>query len=815
MKHFTNYIPSDVNEPKRPFTCWKVYETTHYKKPIPKDAPRGIVCGLVSDGLEVLDFDNHNGCLFSDFVDELAKQRAGLVERLTIETSPSGGYHIYYRCNNPDNNKKLARNEEGQATIETRGERGFIVCAPTRGYKLVQGTHDNAPKLTDEERALLWSVARSFDKYETPNKSTLPTTRQRSNEDETSPAAVLRTRGARAYIKRALTNAGYIWKYSTTSDDFGGGDYYYHENANDDKEKLVLSNKDNFLHLFASSQYGGLERANSDDLTPLEAVSLLECMSIEDAAALVRRELRALFPVDTSAIIYDDEIEDDDEDEEPEDDTPTLDNVEGFFDNNRAIFPPFIVDSVDAFERRTVYPQRTLYAFTLFAICGLFTDTKTNIKTASGFYLPVRTRLHVFNIAETAGGKDGVRTSLKKLFIDGKNERYKTRGLLEYYEKEGDKDVKKFERPPKSFIENVTSQTALFTMLGESATYDRRQQERDRSADDYTIKHGRALGLVMVDEAADVLAGGSTKDTVKREAFAALKRLAECSDDELVTLDDGHNIKDTLRRANSDTIIKGPIVGLVMFAPFGIAEELKTADFGGGFINRFLYVIGDRRERVYKGGSFNTMSPSRITEQERQVIEVLAARDNFPLTLPADVKRYADKTKDDYIKTSKNANDLTKTAAARLAGRFESLVCLSAILRAAYNDETKQGQLDESKDIIISSLDVDFARACLGYFLKTVNYLTSKTIDDNVDARTRLDSRIEDAILDALTDSKNGRLKIETLRTNQRYGLRRLNAGRARINAAAHALQSTGAVSIERGFIVDRRKKRTKKGGKQ
>ena len=46
--------------------------------------------------------------------------------------------------------------------IETRGEGGYAVVPPTFGYAFLQGALTDLPTLTAEERALLFSLGRSF-----------------------------------------------------------------------------------------------------------------------------------------------------------------------------------------------------------------------------------------------------------------------------------------------------------------------------------------------------------------------------------------------------------------------------------------------------------------------------------------------------------------------------------------------------------------------------------------------------------------------------------------------------------------------------
>jgi len=127
----------------------------------------GIICGECSGGLECLDFDNH----FGDAKETLSKFVTGKVKeiyekyKLPIESTLSGGYHFIYRADNIEGNLKLAerlKNGKPDAIIETRGEGGYFVSAPTQGYKLIKNTFDNIAKITNEERDIIIHTARSF-----------------------------------------------------------------------------------------------------------------------------------------------------------------------------------------------------------------------------------------------------------------------------------------------------------------------------------------------------------------------------------------------------------------------------------------------------------------------------------------------------------------------------------------------------------------------------------------------------------------------------------------------------------------------------
>jgi|GEM_PF-2044164 len=125
-----------------------------------------IVCGKVSGNLEVIDFDNH-GELFPKWLKPLPQD---LYDRLVIEQSPSGGYHVAYRCEEPVcGNIKLATGPRGgkhTTLIETRGEGGLILCAPSPGYVLRRNSWTELPLLTSAERVTLLQAAYDLDEEE-------------------------------------------------------------------------------------------------------------------------------------------------------------------------------------------------------------------------------------------------------------------------------------------------------------------------------------------------------------------------------------------------------------------------------------------------------------------------------------------------------------------------------------------------------------------------------------------------------------------------------------------------------------------------
>ncbi|MEU6267670.1 phage/plasmid primase, P4 family [Saccharopolyspora shandongensis] len=172
----------------------------------------GVVCGKISGNLEMFEFEGRASELFAPFRARL--EEAGLVElwdRIIdgyYETSPTGGIHLFYRVTDgpPAGNTKLARTATGEVTIETRGEGGFVVLAPTdashhdkvnKPWQALNGTPGKVAAISTAERDALFAVARSFD--ETPERAPIPNVAERralaAYDEEQSPGDAFNERG--------------------------------------------------------------------------------------------------------------------------------------------------------------------------------------------------------------------------------------------------------------------------------------------------------------------------------------------------------------------------------------------------------------------------------------------------------------------------------------------------------------------------------------------------------------------------------------------------------------------------------------------
>ena len=152
-----------------------------------------IVCGNVSGGVEMIDFDQQ-AVAYGGWAEMIP---GDLLERLVVERSQSGGKHVVYRHEGePVGNRKLAErvdSETGeiQTVIETRGEGGLFLCSPSPGYELEQGDLADLPVLTADERETLIRSAMSL--TTAPQKPV--GTRTASGDTNTRPGDDFNARG--------------------------------------------------------------------------------------------------------------------------------------------------------------------------------------------------------------------------------------------------------------------------------------------------------------------------------------------------------------------------------------------------------------------------------------------------------------------------------------------------------------------------------------------------------------------------------------------------------------------------------------------
>jgi putative DNA primase/helicase len=184
-------VPILADGTKSPALRWKDYQK---RRPSPGEVRRwfsgkergiALITGTISGGLEMLDFDAQ--AVYEQFTERM--RREGLsdllhsIEHGYKEVSPKG-VHLYYRCSLIEGNRKLAQHPLDappwkESTIETRGQGGYSIAAPSPGsvhpsgksYWVQCGSLATIPTIQPEERALLLAVARTLDELPPPQKA--------------------------------------------------------------------------------------------------------------------------------------------------------------------------------------------------------------------------------------------------------------------------------------------------------------------------------------------------------------------------------------------------------------------------------------------------------------------------------------------------------------------------------------------------------------------------------------------------------------------------------------------------------------------
>ena len=186
-------IRANTNGTKAPIGLWKQYTTAQpsLEEVIVwfKDGHEGI--GIVTgfNNVECLEVE---GRAVASKLHVTAKEMAeasglgDVWQRLNtgyVEQSPSGGIHWLYRVEDmekiPGNTKIAQRpgeNGSAEVLVETRGEGGFIITAPSHGsvhpsgrpWEMIAGSISTIPTITAEERQALHNLFRALD--EMPQK---------------------------------------------------------------------------------------------------------------------------------------------------------------------------------------------------------------------------------------------------------------------------------------------------------------------------------------------------------------------------------------------------------------------------------------------------------------------------------------------------------------------------------------------------------------------------------------------------------------------------------------------------------------------
>lgn len=246
-----------------------------------EDAEIGIVCGAVSGGLEVIDFDRRG--IFQRWKErllEVSRDTAALIDSAVHVRTASGCDHLYFRCSSPvAGNIKLAaarvpfadiNGKERRCMIETRGEGGYVVAPPSIGYTIQSGDFGRIPSLSRQAVETLHQVARSYN--EVPAKrsdwATIGTSRPGDayNADASVKTSdLLEQHGWRRLFKKGgcwhMCRPGKSGGVSATSDYEGGGVYVFTTN-----DPTLAEGQHSKFDVFSLLEHGGDYQAAAREL---------------------------------------------------------------------------------------------------------------------------------------------------------------------------------------------------------------------------------------------------------------------------------------------------------------------------------------------------------------------------------------------------------------------------------------------------------------------------------------------------------------------------------------------------------------------
>ena len=191
-----------VNSLKQPTVNWNQYQDKimsdqEIEKYFKNVYGLALICGGEGQ-VYCLDIDLKHS-LVDNFIEELKEAVPNeILKKLWVQETPSGGYHWIFKCEDIGRNEKLANrlttaeekhntyieafnnvklrnnalkiasNDKTRVILETRGNGGYFVVAPTQGYKKVYGS---LQYLTKEEKDHLFEICRSFNEYSEEKKN--------------------------------------------------------------------------------------------------------------------------------------------------------------------------------------------------------------------------------------------------------------------------------------------------------------------------------------------------------------------------------------------------------------------------------------------------------------------------------------------------------------------------------------------------------------------------------------------------------------------------------------------------------------------
>lgn len=163
-----------------------------------------VVAGAVSGNLTIMDFDTkYSGQrVYDEFCALVEDVAPGLLARIPLVRTPSGGWHLYLCSPRVGTPEKLASGPDKLVWIETKANGGYCLAPRSPGYTTVRGSLLHIPMITAEDWELLLTCARTFNAY-------VPAAGQHYRTDD-KPGLVFNAKMGLDAMERWLTEAGWV-----------------------------------------------------------------------------------------------------------------------------------------------------------------------------------------------------------------------------------------------------------------------------------------------------------------------------------------------------------------------------------------------------------------------------------------------------------------------------------------------------------------------------------------------------------------------------------------------------------------------------
>ena len=234
----------------------------------------GVITGEVSGNLEGIDFDNHDHGI-EKYFNAWKLENAEIFAKydIYIERTKRGGFHVLYRIDSENiyNSRVLARWETKETMIETKGEGGYFIVAPSEGYAVISGDLTLVPTIRPDEREQLIQTAKKLSKV---TQSTEEKETESSHHDFTDPVSWYNWNKVN-YSKGLLTEAG--WSKSTDKNKVE----HWSKPGTKNEVHATWGHKYNALYVFSTST---LPFKNECYYTPFQILVMLKFSSNHFAA---------------------------------------------------------------------------------------------------------------------------------------------------------------------------------------------------------------------------------------------------------------------------------------------------------------------------------------------------------------------------------------------------------------------------------------------------------------------------------------------------------------------------------------------------